>query len=127
MSFLGKWLFKLGYTQSDKDDKEKAAAKSKPPSGRNNPSKPTAAQKDEMHRRRLINRERQLDAAHDLAMPVKYTKTKGGTYPTFKKKSTSAGSFRDAFKSARAKAKKAGNADGGTFMWGGRKYNTKQK
>lgn len=48
------------------------------------------------------------------------TKTKGGTYPTFKKGSTIANDFKSAF----AKARREGKS---TFMWDGRKYSTKTK
>lgn len=44
-------------------------------------------------------------------------KNKTGQYQT----------FGSAFSQARAKAKKAGNADGGIFTWKGKKYNTKIK
>jgi hypothetical protein len=47
-------------------------------------------------------------------------KTKGGTYPTFKKDSTIANDFKSAF----AKARREGKS---TFMWDGRKYSTKTK
>lgn len=48
------------------------------------------------------------------------TKTKGGTYPTFKKDSVIAKDFKSAF----AKARREGKS---TFMWDGRKYSTKTK
>lgn len=49
-----------------------------------------------------------------------FKKTKAGDYTVYKKGSTGAQSFRDAFASAR----KAGKS---TFEWRGRKYNTKTK
>lgn len=52
--------------------------------------------------------------------PVKTVKTRGGNYPVYKKSSSSAMSFREAFKAAR----KSGKA---VFTWRGRKYNTKVK
>ena len=48
------------------------------------------------------------------------TITEGGAYPTYKKKSKPAKSFRKAFSEARGAGKK-------TFMWDGRKYTTKVK
>lgn len=47
-------------------------------------------------------------------------KTKGGTYPIYKKKSAAAKTFRASFKDARKKGLK-------TFTWQGRKYTTKVK
>ena len=49
-----------------------------------------------------------------------YVKTKGGDYPVYKKKSASAGSFREAFRLNRKAGKK-------TFKWRGRLYTTKLK
>ena len=48
------------------------------------------------------------------------TITEGGAYPTYKKKSKPAKSFRKAFSAAKGEGKK-------TFMWDGRKYTTKVK
>jgi len=48
------------------------------------------------------------------------TRTEGGAYPTYKKKSKPAKSFRKAFAEARSADKK-------TFMWDGRKYTTEVK
>ena len=48
--------------------------------------------------------------------PQSAVKTKGGTFPTYKKKSGAAKSFRQAFKEARAKS------PGSVFEWDGRKY-----
>lgn len=52
--------------------------------------------------------------------PVSMRKTRGGDYPVYKKGSSSAQSFREAFASARKAGKKE-------FTWQGRKYNTKLK
>ena len=52
--------------------------------------------------------------------PQSVTLTEGGAYPTYKKKSKPAKSFRKAFAEARSADKK-------TFMWDGRKYSTKVK
>ena len=52
--------------------------------------------------------------------PVSVRKTRGGDYPVYKKGSSSAQSFREAFASARKAGKKE-------FTWQGRKYNTKTK
>lgn len=52
--------------------------------------------------------------------PVSMRKTRGGDYPVYKKGSSSAQSFREAFASARKAGKKE-------FTWQGRKYNTKVK
>ena len=52
--------------------------------------------------------------------PQPVTMTEGGAYPTYKKKSKPAKSFRKAFAEARSADKK-------TFMWDGRKYSTKVK
>jgi hypothetical protein len=51
--------------------------------------------------------------------PVKVVQTKGGDYPVYPKASPEAGSFRDAFASARAE-----QGAGGTFTWQGRQYST---
>jgi len=52
--------------------------------------------------------------------PVRVVKTKGGDYPVYKKKSASAGSFRQAFRAARNSGQKI-------FTWRGRKYTSKVK
>ena len=52
--------------------------------------------------------------------PQSVTITEGGAYPTYKKKSKPAKSFRKSFAAARKAGKK-------TFMWDGRKYTTKVK
>jgi len=52
--------------------------------------------------------------------PASVRKTRGGDYPVYKKGSSSAQSFREAFASARKVGKKE-------FTWQGRKYNTKVK
>ena len=52
--------------------------------------------------------------------PQSVTITEGGAYPTYKKKSRPAKSFRKSFAAARKAGKK-------TFMWDGRKYTTKVK
>ncbi len=52
--------------------------------------------------------------------PTSVTMTEGGAFPTYKKKSGAAKSFRAAF----AEASKAGKK---TFTWDGRKYTTKKK
>ena len=52
--------------------------------------------------------------------PQSVTTTEGGAFPTYKKKSKAAKSFRKAFAEARSADKK-------TFMWDGRKYSTKVK
>ena len=52
--------------------------------------------------------------------PTSVTLTEGGAFPTYKKESKKAKSFRSAF----AEASKAGKK---TFTWDGRKYTTKKK
>lgn len=52
--------------------------------------------------------------------PTSVTLTEGGAFPTYKKKSKKAGSFRSAFSEASKAGKKV-------FTWDGRKYSTKKK
>jgi hypothetical protein len=59
-------------------------------------------------------------AKYTGAVPKKVVKTKGGNYPVYGKKSSSAKGFRSAFRAARASGKKI-------FTWRGRKYTTKLK
>ena len=53
-------------------------------------------------------------------VPAKTVKTKGGNYPVYQKKSATAQSFREAFRSARKSGAEI-------FTWRGRKYTTKIK
>jgi hypothetical protein len=61
-------------------------------------------------------------AAPSGTPPVKTVKTGGGDYPVYPKSSPEAGSFRDAFRAARAD-----QGAGGTFTWQGRQYSTALK
>jgi hypothetical protein len=61
-------------------------------------------------------------AAPSGTPPVKTVKTGGGDYPVYPKSSPEAGSFRDAFRAARAD-----QGAGGQFTWQGRQYSTALK
>lgn len=85
----------------------------------------TMKQKREARKtKRKAKRKLRSDArAAGVAKPrkvTKLTKTKGGTYATYKKNSKPAKKFRDAFKNAKAAGKK-------TFTWNGNSYTTATK
>lgn len=83
-----------------------------------------AATKSKTYKTKSAEAKSAASKSKSVAKPARKPTSDGRTnpkdYPTYKKSTKSAGSFR----SATAAAKKAGNK---TFTWEGRRYNTKEK